>query len=150
MSVFVDTGVFYAHHDTDASRHAVGTDALNAVLSSTEYGHVMTSDYVYDETVTLTQMRTGDIDAGRKVGQRIRGEGYPSAIELLHSSPPLFDRAVSVHETYADHEISFTDAMTVAMVKYHEIDGILSFDDDFDGIVPRLVPKTLTFTEDGA
>ena len=40
MSVFVDTGVFYAHHDTDASRHTVGTDALNTVLSSAEFGHV--------------------------------------------------------------------------------------------------------------
>ncbi|MGM0447465.1 MAG: type II toxin-antitoxin system VapC family toxin [Methanobacteriota archaeon] len=150
MSVFVDTGVFYAHHDTDASRNAVGTDALNAVLSSAEYGHVMTSDYVYDETVTLTQMRTGDVDAGLEVGRRIRGAGYPSAIELLHSSPALFDRAVSVHQTYADHDLSFTDAMTVAMIEYHEIDGVLSFDDDFDGIVSRLVPETLTFTEGGA
>ncbi len=52
---------------------------------------------------------------------------------------------MSVHQTYADHELSFTDAMTVAMAKYHEIDGVLSFDDDFDGIVPRLVPDTLTF-----
>jgi Predicted nucleic acid-binding protein, contains PIN domain len=144
MSVFVDTGVFYAHHDTDASRHTVGTDALNAVLSSAEYGRVMTSDYVYDETVTLSQMRTGDIDAGLEVGRRIRGSGYPSAIELLHSSPALFDRAVSIHQTYADHELSFTDAMTVAMIKYHEIDDLLSFDDDFEGVVPRLVPDTLT------
>ena len=52
---------------------------------------------------------------------------------------------VSVHQTYADHDPSFTDAMTVAMVEYNEIDGVLSFDDDFDGIVPRLVPDTLTF-----
>ena len=79
------------------------------------------------------------------MGQRIRGVGYPSAIELLHSSPTLFDRAVSVHQTYADRELSFTDAMTVAMVEYHEVDGVLSFDDDFDGIVLRLVPDTLTF-----
>ena len=28
------------HHDTDASRHTVGTDALNTVLSSAEFGHV--------------------------------------------------------------------------------------------------------------
>ena len=47
MSVFVDTGVFYAHHDTDASRHAVGAEALTEVLRSPEYGRVMTSDYIY-------------------------------------------------------------------------------------------------------
>jgi len=143
MSVFVDTGVFYAHHDTDASRHDVAFGALNEVLTSTEYGHVMTSDYVYDEVVTLTHRRTGDIDAGLAVGRRIRGDGYPSAMDLLHTSPSLFDRAVAVHRTYTDHQLSFTDAMTVAHVEHHDIDRVLSFDDDFDGIVDRLVPETL-------
>ncbi|MFB6177257.1 MAG: PIN domain-containing protein, partial [Halobaculum sp.] len=73
MSVFVDTGVFYAHHDTDATRHDTAVDALTAVLQSAEYGHVMTSDYVYDEVVTLTHRRTGDVDAGVEVGRRLRG-----------------------------------------------------------------------------
>ena len=144
MSVFVDTGVFYAHHDTDASRHDIGSAALNSVLTSAEYGHVMTSDYIYDEAVTLTYRRTGDIDAGLEIGRRIRGEGYPAAIELLYSSPTLFDRAVTVQRTYAEHELSFTDAMTVAHVEHHDIDCVLSFDDDFDGIVTRLVPDTLS------
>jgi predicted nucleic acid-binding protein len=143
MSVFIDTGVFYAHHDTDASRHDVGFEALNEALTSTEYGRVMTSDYVYDEVVTLTHRRTGDIDAGLEVGRRIRGDGYPSAIDLLHASPSLFDRAVAVHRKYTEHQLSFTDAMTVAHVEHHDIDRVVSFDDDFDGIVDRLVPETL-------
>ena len=143
MSVFVDTGVFYAHHDADASRHDTGFEALNSVLASPKYGHVMTSDYVYDEVVTLTQRRTGDTDAGLEVGKRLRGEGYPSAIELLHSSPSLFDRAVTLHERYADHRLSFTDAMTVAHAEHHDIDRVVSFDDDFDGIVDRLAPETV-------
>jgi len=37
MSVFVDTGVFYAHHDTDASRHETGVTALNRVLQEAEW-----------------------------------------------------------------------------------------------------------------
>ena len=143
MSVFVDTGVFYAHHDTDASRHAVGAEALTEVLRSPEYGRVMTSDYIYDEAVTLTQMRTGDVKAGLELGRRIRGDGYPSAIELLYSSQRLFDRAVTIQQTYADHELSFTDASSVAMVESNDIDCLLSFDDDFDGVVDRLAPETL-------
>ncbi|MDS0261659.1 PIN domain-containing protein [Haloarcula sp. S1CR25-12] len=143
MSVFVDTGVFYAHHDTDASRHAVGMDALNTVLKSPEYGYVLTSDYVYDEVVTLTHRRTGDIAAGIEVGRRIRGEGYPDAIEVLHGSRQQFADAVTVHQEYADHRLSFTDAMTVTLVDYHDIDTVLSFDDDFDGVVDRLDPATI-------
>ena len=143
MSVFVDTGVFYAHHDTDASRHEIGVTALNRVLASTEYGRVLTSDYVYDEVVTLTHRQTGDIAAGIEVGRRIRGDGYPDAIELLYSSAALFKAAVDTYESYADQDLSFTDAMTVAMVDQHDIDAVLSFDDDFDGVVDRLVPETI-------
>jgi predicted nucleic acid-binding protein len=143
MSVFVDTGVFYAHHDTDATRHETAVAALTRVLGAAEYGRVMTSDYVYDEVVTLTQRRTGDAAAGREVGRRIRGDGYPDAVELLYVSPSLFEAAVDAYETYTDQALSFTDAMTVAMVDHHDIDSVLSFDDDFDGVVDRLVPKTV-------
>lgn len=144
MSVFVDTGVFYAHHDTDASRHEVGVAALNHVLQSSKYGRVMTSDYVYDEVVTLTHRRTGAVEDGIRVGKRIRGDGYPNAIELLYSSPARFDEAVEIYETYADHDLSFTDAMTVAMTEEYDIDSVLSFDDDFDGVVDRLPPEAVT------
>lgn len=143
MSVFVDTGVFYAHHDTDASRHHVAQDALNTVLRSPEYGYVLTNDYVYDEVVTLTYRRTGDITAGIEVGRRIRGEGYPDAIELIYGSQRLFSDAVTVHQEYADHGFSFTDAMTVALIDHHDIETVLSFDDDFDGVVDRLDPQTV-------
>ncbi|WP_136592003.1 type II toxin-antitoxin system VapC family toxin [Salinigranum halophilum] len=143
MSVFVDTGVLYAHHDTDASRHEVAVPALVRVLKDAQYGHVLTSEYVYDELVTLTHRRTGSVQEGIHVGRRIRGEGYPEAIDLLYSSPTLFDAAVEAYEAYAEHELSFTDAMTVAMVEHHDIDVVLSFDDDFDGIVDRLVPASL-------
>jgi predicted nucleic acid-binding protein len=75
----------------------VGFEALTDVLTSTEYGHVMTSDYIYDEVVTLTHRQTGDVDARVEFGRRIRGDRYPSAIELLYTLPLLFDRVVAVH-----------------------------------------------------
>jgi predicted nucleic acid-binding protein len=143
MSVFVDTGVFYAHHDMDASRHETGVAALTHVLQAAEYGRVMTSEYVYDEVVTLTQKRTGSVADAVAVGRRLRGDGYPDAIELLYSSATLFDAAVETYETYADQKLSFTDAMTVAMVEQHDIDAVLSFDDDFDGVVDRLAPENI-------
>ena len=68
MSLFVDTGVFCAHHDTDASRHETGTAALNAVLRSPEYGHVMTSDYIYNAAKNVAELylRRGHQPYGRK------------------------------------------------------------------------------------
>lgn len=39
MSVFVDTGVFYAHHDTDAERHEAAVEAFDRVLDGA-YGQL--------------------------------------------------------------------------------------------------------------
>ena len=143
MSLFVDTGVFYAHHDTDASRHTVAAEALTRALGSAGYGHVFTSEYIYDETVTLTYRRTGHMADAIEVGRRISGDGYPDAIELLHPSRRDFRAAIQAFEQYADHGLSFTDAMTVALVTQHEIDSVLSFDDDFDGLIDRIPPESV-------
>lgn len=146
MSVFVDTGVFYAAFDRTATRHEAGRESLETVLRSAEYGKVVTSEYVYDETVTLTLRRTGRTSEAIDVGRRIRTieEGRsPTGPTILFSSPSLFDVAVDTFDRFDDHQLSFTDAMTIAMIDHHDIDAVLSFDDDFDGIVERIDPPTL-------
>lgn len=142
MSVFVDTGLFYAHQNDRSSRHETAVAALDAVVTG-EYGRPYTSDYVHDEAVTLTLQRTGDHEQATEIGRRVRGVGdYPSAIELLHVAPPAFGDAVDCFERYADQELSFTDASTVALVEDEDVDHVLSFD-DFDGLVDRLDPRTV-------
>ena len=54
MTVLLDTGVLYADHDTDATRHGVAAEALEAVYDG-ELGHPYISDYVFDEAITLTR-----------------------------------------------------------------------------------------------
>lgn len=93
--VFVDTRVFYAHHDRDASRHDFGCAALRGVLGSAAYGHMLTSDDIYDKVVTLTHRRTGDLAATREVGCRLRRDGYPDAVEILHAAPRRFAGVVN-------------------------------------------------------
>jgi hypothetical protein len=144
MSVFVDTGVFYAHHDRDASRHESGARALVEVLTSSSYGRVVTSSYVFDEAVTLTLRRTGRVEDAVTLGRRIRGDGFPAAIDLLHESPTNVDDAFEAFQQYDDQHLSFTDAMTVALIDAHDVDTLLSFDDDFDGLVDRLDPADVT------
>ena len=142
MSVFVDTGVFYAHHDVDASRHDSALQALNLLLQSTEYGQVVTSDYVYDEVVTLTQRRTGDPEPARTIGRRIRGvDPFPSVYKMAFLDSATFDRAVELFERFDDQSLSFTDATIIAVCERNDIDRTLSFDSDFDGLWDRLNPE---------
>ncbi|WP_256295989.1 type II toxin-antitoxin system VapC family toxin [Haloarchaeobius salinus] len=143
MSVFVDTGVFYAQHDSDANRHEPAVDAMRR-LASGEFGRIFTSDYVYDESVTLTRQRSGNHSAARTLGERIRGTGeFPKLVELLHVTEAEFEATVELFDRYEDQSLSFTDANTVAVVERRNIDHVLSFDDDFDGLVERLQPSEL-------
>lgn len=140
MTVLVDTGVLYAEHDADATRHEAAAEALEAVYDG-DLGQPYISDYVFDEALTLARRRTGSFAAAKNLSDRLLGrEAYPRAFEMLHVSAGSFSDAVDVFERYDDQELSFTDAVTVALVERHGIDRVLSFDDDFDGVVTRADP----------
>jgi predicted nucleic acid-binding protein len=143
VTVLVDTGVLYAEHDTDATRHEAAATALDAVYDG-EFGQPYISDYIFDEAVTLARRRTGSFEIALRLSDRLLGrERFPEAFELLRVSAGPFSDAMGVFERYDDQELSFTDATTVALAERHGIDRVLSFDDDFDGIVPRLDPATV-------
>jgi predicted nucleic acid-binding protein len=147
MTVLVDTGVLYADHDTDASRHEIASEVLDAVYDG-EFGLPYVSDYIYDEAVTLTLTRGESFSAAKRLGERLRGvDPYPRTYELLHVSAASFADAVEIFEKYDDQALSFTDATTIALCERHDIDGVVSFDDDFDGLVNRIDPATVTSTD---
>jgi predicted nucleic acid-binding protein len=143
MSVFVDTGVFYAHHDEDAPRHGTARAVFDELLGG-EYGRLVTNDYVLDEAVTLTRQRTGSFTASKTIADRILGRGeFPSVVECEQVSERVVSHGLAVYEQYDDHDLSFTDAVVVATCESAGIDRVCSFDDDFDGIVDRLDPTTV-------
>lgn len=140
MTVFVDTGVFYAHEDTDAARHDDALHAFEAVLQG-EYGQPYTSDYVLDETITLTCTRTDSFEAANTVADRILGaDPFPNVFGLLNVGPEAVDESLESFRQYDDQDLSFTDATTVHLCESRGIDRVLSFDGDFDGLVERIQP----------
>lgn len=143
MSVFLDTGVLYADHDRDASRHDAASTAFEAVYDG-DFRQPYVSDYIYDEAVTQTLKRGGVFDPAQRIGEKIRGvDPYPEVYEFLRVSAAVFDDAVDVFGQYHDQALSFTDAMTVALCQRHNIDALLSFDDDFDGVTERVDPRSV-------
>ncbi|WP_435195720.1 type II toxin-antitoxin system VapC family toxin [Natronomonas sp. EA1] len=139
MTVLLDTGVLYAHHDRDATRYDAADAAMDALFDG-EFGQPYVTEYVYDEAITLTRGRT-DFQAAKALSDRILGEGsFPSVFELLHVGRDDFRAAVETWTRYDDQPLSFTDASLIATCERRGIDGILSFDSDFDGLVTRYDP----------
>jgi predicted nucleic acid-binding protein len=109
-----------------------------------ELGQPNVTDYVYDEAVTLALQQSGSFEIAKTLGERIRGGGdFPSAYEMRRVATPAFETAVEIFEQYNDQDLSFTDATTIALARRHDIDTVLSFNDDFDGLVDRTDPATV-------
>jgi len=51
MSLFVDTGVFYAHHDTDAERHTDAVAVFDEICKSRGFDAVCSFDSDFDGLV---------------------------------------------------------------------------------------------------
>lgn len=127
----------------DVRRHEAASTALGAVYDG-EFGHPYISDYVFDEAITLTRVRTGSHAAATQLSDRLRGQDqFPRVYDLLHVSSAVFADGIAVFERYADQALSFTDATSVALIRRHDLDGILSFNDDFDGVVHRFEPESV-------
>jgi predicted nucleic acid-binding protein len=143
VSVFVDTGVYYAHHDEDAPRHETARAAVDELLDG-RYGRLYTSDYVLDEAVTLTRNRTGRFGATKVIVDRILGrDAFPTVVEVLYASRPVVTDGLAVYERDDDHDLSFTDAVVVATREADGVDQVCTFGDDFGGVVDRLDPADL-------
>lgn len=137
MSLFLDTGVIVAFLNERDALHGTALDVLEKAVRG-EWGRVVTSDFVFDESVTLTLARTRSPEAAIRVGELILGTGPEGRfVDLAYVSPRAFLRAWVLFSRFASRGLSFTDCTSVELVRALEIDAIASFDSDFDGLIPR-------------
>lgn len=132
MSAFLESSLFLAYLNADEPRHADAT-RLVSLARGGSLGALFTSDYVYDETVSV---------ALRKAGPKAALE----ADALFHA--PRFLRMLRVSEVeFAEARrrflagmatgLSLTDWTIVVQCERRGVRTILSFDRGFDGIYSR-------------
>ncbi|AHZ23719.1 hypothetical protein E6P09_13400 [Haloferax mediterranei ATCC 33500] len=94
--------------------------------------------------MTLTRVRTGSFDAANTVARRILGEDpFPTVFETIHVEPDDVRSSLETFRRYADQDLSFTDASSIYLCESRGTDAMLSFDDDFDGLVERIETGSL-------
>ena len=144
MSLFLDTGVIVAALNPRDANHPPASRILREAGSG-RFGDVLTSDYVFDEAVTLAFARTRREDVAVRVGELILGTGAPGRVMgLAYVSPRALLRAWARFQRLAARGLSFTDCTSLEIIESMGIDEIASFDRDFEGLVPR------RFRADGA
>jgi len=139
MSIFIDSGIFIAFSNKRDVNHEKARALIKRVAKK-EFGSPITSDYVFDEVITTTFIRTKRIELAIKIGNLILGKDpkIPKFIKLINVSENIFLKAWDIFKKYEPKNLSFTDATIISMMENYKIGKLCSFDKNFDGIVGRV------------
>jgi predicted nucleic acid-binding protein len=97
MSIFADTGAFLAYRNKKDKYHETALKLFKDALKG-EYGQIYTSDYIYDESLTLALMRTKNPTIAMDIAQVIRCRGIKEEQPLacIYTATGLLALASSV------------------------------------------------------
>jgi hypothetical protein len=119
---FVDTGAWFAYANRADPEH----QRVRQVLDE-QPARLVTSSYVFDETVTLTQARLGHRPAVA-VGRALLD---PGVVHWLIVTPPDERAAWMLFERRPDKSYSFTDCTSFVLMRREGIATPVTLDDHF-------------------
>ncbi|MCG7848082.1 MAG: PIN domain-containing protein [ANME-2 cluster archaeon] len=129
MAVFIDTGAFMAYRNKKDIYHRAANGLVRRALKG-EFGLIFTSDYIYDETLTLAMVRTGNKDVIKDISDVM----LSSHIEMFIIDVVILEEARDLFFQLFDKRISFTDASTMVVMQQENIGKIITFDSHFNGM----------------
>ncbi len=124
--ILVDSSAWYALAD-NRERHHRDAVGLFARVTEGEFGRILTTDYVLDETYTLLRMRLG-IGSVRTLRDLLAAS---SNLEMVRVSDRDFDHAVELMLAHADKRWSLTDCTSFVLMRELEIGRAFTFDHNF-------------------
>ena len=133
MVIFLDTGFILAIRNSDDNNHMKAAELMKECLAG-KFGRIIVSDFVFDETVTLTLVRTYNKTLVKDIGDFIFNS---PRINLLHLSETEFLATWELFLKYFEKGLSFTDCSILVMAKLFESNVyIATFDNHFKGLLP--------------
>lgn len=124
-AVFADTAFFFALVARRDKHHAAARTALTRLSRARRT--IVTTDYVLDETLTLTKLRT---DAATADALLTRIQDSPT-VRVEFIGPERFARAIQYFRRHADHGYSFTDCTSIVTMQELELGEVLTTDRHF-------------------
>ena len=137
MKVFADSSYFISFYDDVDQKHSTAIKLTKELASQPL--EVFTSDYIYDETITLLltthkyygYLRTQQFD------QDVLASGKFNFIRI---SDTLFQKGRETFRRYAkDKQWSFTDCTSYVIMKDMGIKNVLTFDKHFKQMGFKLI-----------
>jgi predicted nucleic acid-binding protein len=128
MKVFIDTGALYALVDQDDVKHNDACRVWEKLL--TENIPLISTILVVSETYTLIRYKLGHTQAIEFLNTISEAE-QSKHIDTRLLNEELIKHACTILHKYADHRLSYTDAVSLALIELEEIGYSFDFDYHF-------------------
>lgn len=126
-----------AIYSTQDAFHQKAAKALPQ-LQRGKHGKLFVSDYVLAETLNFFVARSRDPSFADRVATDLLGETSAKWLQVIRVDGPMWTAAREKFRALCKAGLSFTDCTSIAAVELLGLDGIVSFDGGFDGLVTRL------------
>ena len=100
MSVFIDTNIFVALRNADDINHEKAKKLMKKALTG-KFGVIYTSEYIFDEAVTVALIRTKNIKIAIDIGNYILSS---PRIKLLFIDNETFKKAWKIFQKYKEKD----------------------------------------------
>jgi uncharacterized protein len=132
--IFVDTGAWYALVDKKDPDHS----AAAAFLRNNRIP-LLTTNFIFDETVTLLRRRLGWIIAGH-FGRQLKDSRLTTLVAVQRENE---EKAWELFLKFKDHDFSYTDCTSFAVMEALKVDTAFSFDRHFLTMNFQVLPEVL-------
>lgn len=136
MTVLVDTGVFFAFYSIRDAHHFDSIGLITHLVKG-KWGKAFISNHILDETLNIIKYRLGP-EVSKAFLEVFIDDGI---VDVLYTDVDLETNALKIFKTNLQRKgLSYTDAVTVALIKSHKIDYLLSYDlRSFKGLIKNIV-----------
>ncbi len=125
---FIDTTFLVARFNRRDARHKQANEFMIKVTGREVRYQYLTSDYVFDETVTTILYQTGRHKVAQLCGDTVlRSPG----INMVQVDKNVFDEAWQLFKRRSDKLWSFTDCTSFTLMSQMNVRYTLSFDSNF-------------------
>ncbi|MDE1767021.1 MAG: type II toxin-antitoxin system VapC family toxin [Thaumarchaeota archaeon] len=95
-------------------------------IAEKKYGTAFITDYVFNETVTVSMIRMKDLGKVRRIGNYLL-----DSLKLIRVEEDVFLDAWRIFQSQKGTRLGFTDCTTIAAMGHNGTNNIATFDKDF-------------------
>lgn len=118
--IILDTSFIISYFNTRDQNHSKAAKLMKQMQEP-----LCLTDYIFDETVTVSLIRLKSIEKASKIGDILK------SLRIIDVEKSGFDKAWDLFCKQKDTTLSFTDCTTISIMQENYIEKIATFDEDF-------------------